>query len=324
MLVWGMRIQNARLMNNARGYASVRSPRAFTLIELLVVIAIIALLISLLLPSLAKAKESGRTTVCLSNMKQIAAAFNLYANDYKGAIWEAGNANPFRFWHSGPQNPRLPVSAANPAVVGAAFEYLTRVDKAFECPTNKRKAPTRLTYNPNDPTWQDPANRTQIALFNDFLSPRGYNFDYTMLTGASGARIDLQTQIAWDNRVATRTGQAARPINPPRSALTYFRALPVFWEEDTQWWNSQSPDGLFSNWDQLTNRHFKKGHIALLDGSVDLWQAPRGGNDATQNDLGDFVANDIFCGGRGGSYWLPVAPSWPATERLFGWINSPR
>ena len=58
--------------------------RAFTLIELLVVISLIALLVSLLLPALGKARESGRATVCLSNLHQFAIAMSGYISDNKG------------------------------------------------------------------------------------------------------------------------------------------------------------------------------------------------------------------------------------------------
>lgn len=63
-----------------------RSRKAFTLIELLVVIAIIALLVSILLPSLRRAKEQAQTTVCLTNLGGIGRAIALYHNQQNGLM----------------------------------------------------------------------------------------------------------------------------------------------------------------------------------------------------------------------------------------------
>jgi len=59
-----------------------RSRRGFTLIELLVVISIIALLMAILMPALSKAKKQAQATTCLSGLKQIGVAANLYAQEF--------------------------------------------------------------------------------------------------------------------------------------------------------------------------------------------------------------------------------------------------
>jgi len=65
-------------------------------VELLVVVAIIALLIAVLLPALGKAKESARTVVCLSNLRQTGLALAMYAND-----WNDNTLSPENVWANG-------------------------------------------------------------------------------------------------------------------------------------------------------------------------------------------------------------------------------
>ncbi len=64
--------------------SQTRGRHAFNLIELLLVIAIIAMLVAMLLPTLAKAQARSKRIQCLGNLKELGTAFNLFANDHHG------------------------------------------------------------------------------------------------------------------------------------------------------------------------------------------------------------------------------------------------
>ena len=76
-----MRTKNDR---NSDKRASIGEFRGFTLVELLVVIAILALLMGILMPVLGRAREAGRSTVCMSNIRGISLAGRIYVDENDG------------------------------------------------------------------------------------------------------------------------------------------------------------------------------------------------------------------------------------------------
>ena len=128
---------------------SLESKRqGFTLIELLLVIAIIAILASMLLPALGRAKESGRQTVCSSNLRQIGLALNLYADDNGGVLHHVEGRIPNHgMWFLNPRT-RVEIPADHDlAYWGVAYgNYVAKQRNLFRCPSAKVVDDWRATF----------------------------------------------------------------------------------------------------------------------------------------------------------------------------------
>jgi prepilin-type N-terminal cleavage/methylation domain-containing protein len=142
-----------------------KKPRGFTLIELLVVIAIIALLISIILPSLRQARETARMTSCLANQHSLGQAYVLFVGDHKDALasswtnlaYSGTTTNPLS-WVDWPKNRATGVylnqaqlDAASDVDAqkfgvenGALYPYLNDV-RVYHCPCDMRD---RVRTNP--------------------------------------------------------------------------------------------------------------------------------------------------------------------------------
>lgn len=127
--------------------------RAFTLVELLVVISIIALLLSILLPSLSKVRSQAQRTMCLTNLRQLGLAVELYQGDYKGYFPPAYESLTDTHWWGQKLADGIDSSK------GFSWPYLSsRLDKrsVYECPS-QRFGTYRLQGKPpgeaDNPKW---------------------------------------------------------------------------------------------------------------------------------------------------------------------------
>lgn len=278
------------------------SSRGFTLIELLVVIAIIALLISLLIPSLKRARDSAKAVTCRSNMRQVALGMTLYTQDYEDQVWPVNAERVDQWPQYGGAWARLPGQGR--AVPGLIYPYVSNVDEIAECPANGRM---KLTDSSDNNMFGD---RTPL------------DFDYTMVMNVQGARLTNMKPMAYLKTPEQYALNLMPPaILPADVPVLRFDGMPVFFEESSRFYNEVYTDGLWSNQDQGEIRHAGGGSLAFIQGHVDNFKPPMGPKYQVR-EAADFEANDVYVKGLGDQWYRLEFRS--GTFRPYGWINSPQ
>ncbi len=184
---------------------SRRRRHAFTLVELLVVIAIIALLVSILLPSLASARDTAKTSQCASALRQLAIASLAHAADRRGAL------------STGPFDNRRPFGNGAIDQVGWVADYVRGgycLPGQLLCPTS----PTQSSQNLSLPRMNSDGHRPFTQSDVEELIDQGYNTNYcqSWLMGHTATRSPSPAGSPDPKRVAQTVG----PLNEKHLGTT--------------------------------------------------------------------------------------------------------
>jgi prepilin-type N-terminal cleavage/methylation domain-containing protein/prepilin-type processing-associated H-X9-DG protein len=249
------------------GRPAARRPTGFTLVELLVVIGIIGVLVAILLPTLAKAREAGQRSVCLAHLREIGNGLNMYLAESKGVLPafrpSQGSTGVADFGDDD-------VYGQFPNALGSLLPYL-KDRRLFACPSID---PDR--YYPENPILPTAASDTTYVANG-------------VLAGRKVARVRNTSGIVYVHEWLFHTPVCwYRPvsINPPDPKAPY------------TWWHGQRPDT-----EEFSNVHQKGGNSLFLDGHAEWrpYQSVRaadfgldGGTGYTGKPTDDYTADYLL------------------------------
>jgi prepilin-type N-terminal cleavage/methylation domain-containing protein len=184
-------------VHSARPKPRFRASLAFTLIELLVVIAIIAILASMLLPALSKAKDKAQNTLDLNNVKQIMLAMTMYTGDNDELMPSPGWGLTVKNWAHGPN-----MASAAGETLPTQRAFSNQVEKVKTGQLYPFLATHQVLVCPKDKVEQAGSKKVQFRQRDQKISSYVWN----------GAIISYGNLAGWDSRLLTHRINAFKPM----------------------------------------------------------------------------------------------------------------
>jgi prepilin-type processing-associated H-X9-DG protein/prepilin-type N-terminal cleavage/methylation domain-containing protein len=277
-------------------------PLAFTLIELLVVVAIIAVLAAMLLPSLQKAKESSRATVCMNNLRTLFLAASLYADDSNDCLPDAFNPSAAHVYY---YNGFAYIRHYLPGIKGT-IEQLSLAD------TTLNPIGMSMEIRNGGETAAQGINRTKPIYGNPFCCPSTKGpYDGSNLYGAAaqwGTWTDYGLNAA---AVGAPNWGAPSPLFPKKKRSDIVAPTRTLLMADSAWAN-QPLNPFYLPGQTISARHGggKRANVLLMDGHVESCRWASTWPDSSESDIAfDWISSPPHTASAGGGGYKAYV--WP-------------